>query len=86
MARNKKEIIYFLANKYNIPLKNIEKIIDAQFKFVSVVMSKDRMFDTVKLPYFGKFTVNKKRVEHINKLKDGVTRRSNNNKRESSNT
>ena len=80
MARNKKEIIYFLANKYNIPLKNIEKIIDSQFKFVSVVMSKDKSFDTVKLPYFGKFTVNKKRVEHINKLKDGVTRRSNNNK------
>jgi len=81
MARNKKEIIYFLANKYNIPLKKVEKIIDSQFKFVSIIMAKDRMFDTVKLPYFGKFTVNKKRVEHINKLKDGVTRRSDNSKK-----
>ena len=79
MARNKKEIIYFLSNKYNIPLSQVEKIIDAQFKFVAEIMRKGN-FNTVKLPYFGKFTVNKKRVEHINKLKDGVTRRSNNNK------
>tara|TARA_R100000152_G_C6768047_1_gene193397 strand:+ start:1643 stop:1885 length:243 start_codon:yes stop_codon:yes gene_type:complete len=79
MARNKKEIIYFLANKYNIPLSQVERIIDSQFKFTSIVMTKGG-FNTVKLPYFGKFTVNKKRVEHINKLKDGVTRRSNNNK------
>ena len=82
MARskgNKKEIIYTLANKYNISLNAADKIISSQFKFIAKVM-KQGNFDTIKLPYFGKFTVNKKRVEHINKLKDGVTRRSNNNK------
>ena len=79
MARNKKEIVYFLANKYNIPLSQVEKIIDSQFKFVSIIMREGK-FNTVRLPYLGKFTVNKKRVEYINKLKDGATRRSNNNK------
>ena len=81
MARdksNKKDIVYILANKYNLPLGTINKIVNSQFKFVSMVM-KQGDFETIKLPYFGKFTVNKKRVEHINKLKDGVTRRSNNN-------
>jgi len=80
MARNKKEIIYFLSNKYDISLSQVEKIIDSQFKFTSIIMREGK-FSTVRLPYLGKFTVNKKRVEHINKLKDGVTRRSNNNKR-----
>ena len=37
-------------------------------------------FETVRLPYFGKFTVNKNRVKHINRLKNESTRRSNNNK------
>ena len=79
MARNKKEIIYFLANKYDIPLSQVEKIIDSQFKFTSIIMTKGN-FNTVKLPYFGKFTVNKNRVKHINKLKNESTRRSNNTK------
>lgn len=85
MARNKREIIYFLANKYDIPLSQVEKIVDAQFKFTSIIMTKGN-FNTVKLPYLGKFTVNKKRIEHINKLKDGVTRRSNNSEGQGSNS
>jgi len=79
MARNKKEIIYFLANKYDLPIKTIEDIIDVQFKFVGNIMRRGH-FDTIRLPYFGKFTVNKNRVKHINKLKDAATRRSNNDK------
>jgi hypothetical protein len=27
-------------------------------------------FETVRLPYFGKFTVDKRRVKHINRLKN----------------
>ena len=80
MARSKKEIVYFLANKYNISLQQVEKIVDAQFKYISLVM-KHGSFSTIKLPYFGKFTVNKNRVKHINKLKNESTRRSNNNKK-----
>tara|TARA_R100000781_G_C3983895_1_gene94511 strand:+ start:18 stop:260 length:243 start_codon:yes stop_codon:yes gene_type:complete len=77
MARNKKEIIYFLANKYNLSLKEIETIVNSQFKYTALVM-RHGSFSTVKLPYFGKFTVNKNRVKHINKLKNESTRRSNN--------
>ena len=48
--------------------EEVEDIINHQFKFVSDVIEKGD-FDTVRLPYFGKFTVNKNRVKHINRLK-----------------
>ena len=31
MTKNKKEIIYYLANKYNLPLKTIDRITNHQF-------------------------------------------------------
>jgi len=69
MTKNKREIIHYLANKYNLPLSKVEEIVNYQFKFVSDVMTKGD-FDSIRLPYFGKFTVNPKRVAHINRLKD----------------
>ncbi len=69
MAKDKKLIIYYLANKYNLPLSKIEKIINHQFKYIEKVM-KEGKFETVRLPYFGKFSVKQKRVDHINKKKD----------------
>ena len=68
MAKNRREIIYFLANKYDMPLKEVDKIVNYQFKMVRKVMTKGD-FETIRLPYFGKFIVNKGRVKHINKLK-----------------
>ena len=65
MARDRKEIIYFLANKYDRSLKEIEEIVDHQFKFVAKMMKKGK-FDTIRLPYFGKFVVNENRLKHIN--------------------
>tara|TARA_R110000787_G_scaffold85871_1_gene182891 strand:- start:1203 stop:1367 length:165 start_codon:yes stop_codon:yes gene_type:complete len=50
-------------------LQKVEEIINHQFKFVEKVMKKGK-FEMVRLPYFGKFSVNPRRVEHINKLKD----------------
>ena len=50
-------------------LNKIESIINHQFKYVVKIM-KQGDFKTIRLPYFGKFSVNPKRVEHINKLKD----------------
>ncbi len=70
MVKNKKLIIYFLANKYNLPLSKIEQIVNYQFKYVEKIM-KEGKFETIRLPYFGKFSVNPKRVEYINKKKDG---------------
>ena len=57
MARDKQEIIYFLANKYDLPLKEIEEIVNYQFKFVADVMKEGK---------FDKFTVNKDRLKYIN--------------------
>jgi len=69
MGRNKKEIIYALSVKYSKSLKEIEEIVNHQFKFTSMIISSGD-FETVRLPYFGKFTVDKRRVKHINRLKN----------------
>lgn len=69
MAKNKQIIIYYLANKYNMPLSKVEKILSHQFKYVEKIM-KEGKFETIRLPYFGKFSVNPNRVEHINKKKN----------------
>ncbi len=68
MARNKKLIIYYLANKYDLPLSKIEQIVNHQFKYLEKTM-KEGKFETVRLPYFGKFSVKAKRKEYIDKLK-----------------
>lgn len=69
MARDKKEIIEYLADKYDLSIEDIEKIVNYQFKFVSKIMAKGE-FDTIRIPYLGKFIVNKNRVKHINRLKN----------------
>tara|TARA_R110000851_G_scaffold101379_1_gene217519 strand:+ start:289 stop:507 length:219 start_codon:yes stop_codon:yes gene_type:complete len=69
MGKNKELIIYYLANKYNMPLSKIEKLVSHQFKYIEKIM-KEAKFEAVRLPYFGKFSVNPKRVEHINKKKN----------------
>ena len=69
MGRNKEEVIYYLANKYDLTIKQVEEIVNHQFKFVTKIVKKGD-FDTIRLPYFGKFMVNKNRVKHINRLKN----------------
>ena len=69
MIKDKKVIIQKLATKYNLSLRRVEKIVEHQFKFVTSIM-KIGDFQTVRLPYFGKFSVNKNRVKYINKLKN----------------
>ena len=69
MIRDKKIIIYYLANKYNLPLSKIEQIVNYQFKYIEKIM-KEGNFDTIRLPYFGKFSVKQARVDYINKKKN----------------
>tara|TARA_R110002020_G_scaffold321254_3_gene537178 strand:- start:39 stop:269 length:231 start_codon:yes stop_codon:yes gene_type:complete len=69
MVKDKKIIIQTLATKYNLPLKKIEEIVNHQFKFVEEVIKKGN-FDSVRLPYFGLFSVNPKRVKHLTELKN----------------
>ncbi len=51
--------------KHNLPIHKIEEIAFFQFKFVAEVMRKGK-FESVRLPYLGKFHVNLKRVKHLN--------------------
>jgi len=69
MVKNKKEIIYYLANKYNLPLQSIDKIITYQFKYISKIM-KEGDFESIRIPYFGKFSVNPNRVKYLTALKN----------------
>ena len=48
---DKKFLIYKLANKYNLPLETIEKIVSSQFQFVRKIM-KEGNFEAIRLPYF----------------------------------
>ena len=72
MKRNKEAIIQYLATKYNLPLEVVEDIVNYQFKFVSNIM-KEGDFESVRLRYFGKFSVNPNRIKHITKLKNEIT-------------
>ena len=72
--KDKKDFIYLLATRYNLPLSKIEQIIDYQFKFVEKGM-KEGKFEGVRLPYFGKFYVNKNRLKHIKKLSNDTRKK-----------
>tara|TARA_B110000908_G_C10157822_1_gene404507 strand:- start:514 stop:735 length:222 start_codon:yes stop_codon:yes gene_type:complete len=73
MSQIKNEIIYKLATKYNLPISKVEEIVNFQFKFVKNVMAKGS-FEAVRLPYFGKFSAKKERINHINKLSNEAKR------------
>ena len=67
-SRDREEIVRKLSYKYDIPIKVVNNIVNYQFKYIADTMKKGN-FDTIRLPYFGKFTVNKSRIKHINNLK-----------------
>lgn len=75
MTKSKKEIIQTLATKYNLPLQKVEDIINTQFKYVSKIMGVGD-FDSVRLPYFGKFSSKKERRDIITKKKNESDRNS----------
>ena len=72
MAKTKKEIIQILATKYNLPLSEVEAVIDYQFSYVADVI-KEGNFESIRLPKFGKFSVKPGRIKYIQKKTDGVT-------------
>ena len=61
--------MHYLSNKYNLPIKKIEEMINYQFKYISNTITLGK-FEGVRIPYFGLFSVNPNRVKHITKLKD----------------
>ena len=72
MSNIRKSLIQKLATKHNLPLSKVEDIVNYQFKFISNIIKKGD-FETVRLPYFGKFSVKKGRLKHIQNKKDGIT-------------
>ncbi len=72
MAKSKKEIIQILATKHSLPLEKVESIVTSQFKYVAKIMG-DGSFDSVRLPYFGKFSSKPGRRKMLTKKKNGLT-------------
>ena len=70
----KHEIYKEIAEETGATIKEIEQCIDTQFRFVESIMKKGE-FDTIRLPYLGKFTVNPKRVQKINNKNAIIQRR-----------
>lgn len=53
-----------MATKHNLPLSKVEEIINYQFKFAARIIKKGD-FESVRLPYFGKFSAKKGRIKHV---------------------
>jgi nucleoid DNA-binding protein len=64
-VKKEKKLIIQLATKHNLPIHTIEEVIFSQFKFVAEII-KQPGFQTIKLPYFGKFHAKKERIAHMN--------------------
>lgn len=62
----KKQLIVELSNKYALPSKEVEAVVNSQFRFVAKVIKQGKM-DSVRLPYFGVFKPNMKQKEHYDK-------------------
>lgn len=62
---DQKIILQRLATKYDLPIQKIEEAVYYQFKYVSQVIKKGN-FESVRLPYLGKFHVLPGRLKHLN--------------------
>lgn len=60
-----KAILQRLATKYNLPIQKIEEAVYHQFKYTAQIM-KNGKFESVRLPYLGKFHVLPGRLKHLN--------------------
>ena len=67
-AKGKKELIRILATKYNLPLKEVEKVVNSQFKLAAKTMSEGK-FEAIRLPSFGVFKVKPGRLKYLNNAK-----------------
>jgi nucleoid DNA-binding protein len=62
---NEKIFLQKLATKYNLPIQKIEEAVYYQFKYVAKTI-KQGEFQSVRLPYLGKFHVLPGRLKHLN--------------------
>jgi nucleoid DNA-binding protein len=64
----KKKMIQLLATKYDLPLNEVRKIVNSQFKLAAKTMSEGNL-ESIRLPFFGLFKVNKNRVKYVTDAK-----------------
>jgi nucleoid DNA-binding protein len=64
----KKKLIQLLATEHDLPLNEVEKIVNSQFKLVAKTMSEGNL-ESIRLPFFGLFKVNKNRVKYVTDAK-----------------
>ena len=60
-----KVILQKLATKYGLPIQKVEEAVYYQFKYTACII-KDGGFESVRLPYLGKFHVLPGRLKHLN--------------------
>lgn len=67
MAQNKvkEEIIRKVAEEYGCTLAEVREIVDSQFGFLRDTIEHGA-FDSIRLPYFGRFHVNPYRLHKLN--------------------
>lgn len=75
---DKDELVRLLAEKYNVSVADVREAVNSQFKFVKEHMETDQM-PNIRLPYFGIFKPNKKRLKKILENKKRKQNKSNNN-------
>ena len=64
-----KVIIQKIASEHNLPLQKVEEAVYFQFKYVSDVMRAGK-FESIRLPFLGKFHVNPGRLRYLNERPD----------------
>ena len=58
-----------LASKHGLPLQKVEEAVYFQFKYVADVIRTGK-FESVRLPFLGKFHVNERRLTYLNERSD----------------
>lgn len=66
---DEKTVIQILASEYNLPISKVEEIVYYQFKYTAEIIREGK-FESVRLPYLGKFHVRKGRLYHLNEKSD----------------
>jgi nucleoid DNA-binding protein len=66
---DEKTIIQRIASEYNLPISKVEEIVYHQFKYTAQLIRKGE-FESVRLPYLGKFHVRKGRLNYLNERPD----------------
>lgn len=62
---SEKIILQILATKHNLPIQKIEEAVYYQFKYTAQLIKAGK-FESVRLPYLGKFHVLPGRLKHLN--------------------